>query len=100
MTESRAPRPREEDFLLGVDIMNWNICCARLPHVLQGLQTPPGLVLLQEVRVAAETTWQNSHGYKTHFQERGKKETRVSISVRQDILKKHNIDIDIIERTS
>lgn len=75
-----------------LDLLCWNFAVARLQQVLQGLQARP-CVRLQEVRVPAEATWQSSHGYATYFCERIRKETGVAISVRQEILRRHSVDI-------
>lgn len=45
-----------------------------------------------------EATWQSSHGYTTYFQKRPKKEAGVAMSVRQEILWRHNIDITVNEK--
>lgn len=69
-----------------LDIMQWNVAGARLQQVLEGLPARLGVLLLQEVRVPAGSTWSSSHSYMTLYQEREKKVICVAISVRQDNL--------------
>lgn len=91
-------RGQEEGDLHTLDIMNWNVAGARLQHLRQGLGARPGVLLLQEVRVPAESTWSSSHGYMAFYQDREKKVTGVAISVRHDILKRHKVELDKVER--
>lgn len=94
----RGPPPAIQIRGAAVDLMSWNVAGSRLAQAMAAMPSRPGLVLLQEVRVPRGTTWSSSHGYTTLYSEPIPTESGVSLLVRNDIMKKWQVSVEVMDR--